>query len=137
MTCSLVRRSLGFDPFAAFVAFWVGFGAFAVRAFSDGRPMASNAVPRSCGLVRTPSNRSPTLAKRFHTVSMVKSCGETPFWTSFHVSGVETVAAVSGRREYAAEMLAPARLVLYSLQTRRAPVLAGPAIVTGSRSGRA
>ena len=81
-------------------------------AFSGDRPTASSAGPSSCGEVRTPSNRSPSLPKRSQTLSMRKSCGVTPVSTSSHSSGVETVAPASGRSEYTAEMLAPLRFML-------------------------
>ena len=61
---------------------------------------ASKAFVRSIASVRTPSNRSPTLARRSHTLSMRKSCGSNPpCSTSSHVSGVETGARGSGRTE--------------------------------------
>ena len=72
-----------------------------------GIPSASSAGPRSCGDVRTGSNRSPRSANRSHTVSMRKSCGVRPASTSSQVRGVERVAPGSGRIEYTAEMFAP------------------------------
>ena len=49
-------------------------------------PSASSAFVRSIASVRTPANRSPTRAKRSHTLSMRKSCGsKPPRSTSSHV----------------------------------------------------
>ena len=68
---------------------------------SSGRTCsASNAFVRSMASVPTPSNRSPTSARRSHTLSIRKSCGSNPPCpTSPHVSGVETGARGSGRTE--------------------------------------
>src|SRR5262245_18688964 len=90
---------------------------------------------QTCALPISP-NRSPSLSNRSHRFSMRKSCGVIPSSISSHVTGVETVASDSGRRQYTAEMFAPLRFMLWSMKTLPVRLEICQAIVTWSRSAR-
>ena len=52
---------------------------------------------RSVLSFKTPLNRSPILATRSLMLKIVKSRGDKPCFTSFHNSGVDTLAPATGR----------------------------------------
>ena len=79
---SLVRRDTGSDPFTVVHLREKKRSRF-VRSFA-----ASNGF-----------QRSPSFAMRWRTLSILKSSRRTPFSSSFHATGVDTVARGLGRTE--------------------------------------